>query len=85
MAVALAGRAAEEIVFNQATTSAAEDLEAVTAMARDMVMRLGMGRGLGARVSEFEALLARTPLTGDGRVLRFRPREPRQTEAAEAI
>ena len=154
MAVALAGRAAEKIVFNQATTSAAEDLEAVTAMARDMVMRLAMSRGLGARVfgseatqpfvgrarsrapdysqqtardiddeigrliaradevateilepcqaqlqvvadvlleretlgrAEFEALLARTPVADDGRVLRFRPRGPRQTEAAEAI
>src|SRR5829696_8041887 len=139
MAVALAGRAAEQIVFNQVTTSAAEDLEAVTATARDMVMRFGMGRGLVARVfgddatqpfvgravsrpsdysqqtardiddeigrlvacayevatqilaprqaqlqlmagvlleretlgrAEFEALLARTPVTDDGRVLR---------------
>ena len=146
MAVALAGRAAEQIVFNQVTTSAAEDLEAVTATAKDMVMRFGMGRGLGARVfgsdatqpfvgralsrpsdysqqtardiddeigrlvarayevatqileprqaqlhvmagvlleretlgrAEFEALLARTPVTDDGRVLRFRPRGPR--------
>ena len=50
MAVGLAGRAAEQIVFNQVTTSAAEDLEAVTATAKDMVMRFGMGRGLGARV-----------------------------------
>ena len=50
MAVALAGRAAEQIVFNQVTTSAAEDLEAVTATAKDMVMRFGMGRELGARV-----------------------------------
>jgi cell division protease FtsH len=154
MAVALAGRAAERIVFNQVTTSAAEDLEAVTATARDMVMRFGMGRGLGARVfgrdaaqpfvgrslsrppdysqhtardldveigrlvarahevatqileprqpqlrvmarvlleretlgrDEFEALLARTPVTDDRRVLRFRPRGPRQTDAAEAV
>jgi cell division protease FtsH len=154
MAVALAGRAAEQIVFNQVTTSAAEDLETVTATARDMVMRFGMGRGLGARVfgsdatqpfvgralsrpldysqqtagdidheigrlvarayevaaqileprhaqlhvmagvlleretlgrAEFVSLLARTPVTDDGRVLRFRPRGPRQTEAAEAI
>jgi cell division protease FtsH len=154
MAVALAGRAAERIVFNQATTSAADDLEAVTATAKDMVMRFGMGRGLEARVfgsdatqpfvgralsrapdysqqtardiddeigrlvaaayevatqilqpreaqlhvlagvlleretlgrAEFEALLARRPVTDDGRVLRFRPREPRQKEAAETI
>jgi cell division protease FtsH len=154
MAVALAGRAAEQIVFNQVSTSAAEDLETVTATARDMVMRFGMGRGLGARVfgsnatppfvgrplsrppdysqhtarnidheigrlvarayeiatqileplqpqlhvmarvlleretlggTEFEALLARTPVTDDRRVLRFRPRGPRHTDAAEAI
>jgi cell division protease FtsH len=154
MAVALAGRAAEQIVFNQATTSAADDLEAVTATAKDMVMRFGMGRGLEARVfgsdatqpfvgralsrrldysqqtardiddeigrlvaaayevatqilqprqaqlhvmagvlleretlgrAEFEALLARRPVTDDGRVLRFRPREPRQKAAAETI
>ena len=132
----------------------AEDLEAVSATARDMVMRFGMGRGLGAPVfgsdttqplvgpalsrppdhsqqsardiddeigrlvaraseaatqileplqaqlhvmagvpleretlgrAEFVALLARTPVTDEGRVLRFRPRGQRQTEAAEAI
>jgi cell division protease FtsH len=154
MAVALAGRAAELIVFDQVTTSAAEDLEVVTATARDMVMRFGMACGLGARVfgtdatqpfvgrslsrppdysqqtardiddeigrlvarayevaaqilepcqaqlhvmagvlleretlgrAEFESLLARTPVADDARVLRFRPRGPRQMEAAEAI
>ena len=35
--------------------------------------------------AEFEALLARRSVTDDGRVLRFRPRGPRQKEAAEAI
>jgi cell division protease FtsH len=153
MTVALAGRAAEEVVFNQVTTSGARDLESVTATAKDMVMRFGMSRELGPRVfghnalqpfvgrslsrpsdysqqtardidaeirnlvgrayevatqmldarraqledlarvlleretlgrTEFEALLARTPVTDDGRVLRFRPRGPRQTDAARA-
>jgi cell division protease FtsH len=35
--------------------------------------------------AEFEALLACRPVTGDGRVLRFRPRGSRRNEAAEAI
>ncbi len=35
--------------------------------------------------AEFEALLARRSVIDDGRVLRFRPRRPRQKEAAEAI
>ena len=154
MAVALAGRAAEKVVFNQVTTSAADDLETATATARAMVMRFGMSRDLGTRVFgrdetqpfvgrtvsrpasysqqtardiddeirglleradeiatqildarhtqldiiarvllereslgrvEFEALLARTPVTDDARVLRFRPRGPRPTDAARAI
>jgi cell division protease FtsH len=49
MAVGLAGRAAEEIVFGEVTTSAAEDLEAVTATAKNMIMRFGMSRALGTR------------------------------------
>jgi cell division protease FtsH len=47
---ALGGRAAEEIVLGETTTSAADDLEKVTATAKQMVMRLGMGDELGARV-----------------------------------
>ena len=50
MAVALAGRAAEQVVFGEITTSAADDLRAVTATAKDMVMRFGMSGELGARV-----------------------------------
>jgi cell division protease FtsH len=50
MAVGLAGRAAEEIVFGEITTSAADDLKAVTATARNMVTRFGMSRALGTRV-----------------------------------
>ena len=38
----LGGRAAEEIVFNDITSGASNDLERVTSMARSMVMRLGM-------------------------------------------
>ena len=154
MAVGLAGRAAEEIVFGEITTSAAEDLEAVTATAKNMIMRFGMSRALGTRVfghdqtqpfvgrsvsrpasysqqtardiddeirglieraydaalqilhahrtqleviarvlleretlggAEFEALLTGTPGGEDKRVLRFRPRGRRSTDAAHAI
>jgi cell division protease FtsH len=46
----LGGRAAEELVFNEITTGAANDLERATAMARQMVTRLGMSDKLGPRV-----------------------------------
>lgn len=46
----LGGRAAEEIVFNDITSGAANDLERVTRMARSMVMRLGMSSEMGPMV-----------------------------------
>jgi cell division protease FtsH len=45
--VALAGRAAEEIIFNEITTGATGDLEHVTKLARAMVTRFGMSDKLG--------------------------------------
>ena len=42
MKVALAGRAAEEIVFGRVTNGAASDLEKVTQIARSMVFEFGM-------------------------------------------
>ncbi len=50
MAMTLGGRAAEEIVFAEVTTGAANDLEKVTATAKQMVMRFGMSEKLGPRV-----------------------------------
>jgi cell division protease FtsH len=50
MAFALGGRAAEEIVFNDITSGASNDLERVTKMARTMVTRLGMSDDLGPMV-----------------------------------
>ncbi|MBI5669789.1 MAG: ATP-dependent zinc metalloprotease FtsH [Chloroflexi bacterium] len=44
---ALAGRAAEEIVFNEITTGASSDLEQVTRLTRAMVTRFGMSDKLG--------------------------------------
>ena len=50
MAMTLGGRAAEEIVFDEITTGASNDLEKVTATAKQMVMRFGMSEKLGPRV-----------------------------------
>src|SRR3954467_3723127 len=50
MAMTLGGRAAEEIIFEEITTGASNDLEKVTATAKQMVMRCGMSERLGPRV-----------------------------------
>jgi cell division protease FtsH len=50
MAMTLGGRAAEEIVFEEITTGASNDLEKVTESAKAMVMRYGMSERLGPRV-----------------------------------
>ncbi|MFL5918029.1 MAG: ATP-dependent zinc metalloprotease FtsH, partial [Gaiellaceae bacterium] len=50
LAMTLGGRAAEEIVFNEVTTGAANDLEKVTSTSKQMVMRFGMSEKLGPRV-----------------------------------
>ena len=49
MVVALAGRAAEEVVFGRVTNGAANDLEKVTSLARSMVFEYGMGEGAASR------------------------------------
>ncbi len=46
----MGGRAAEEIVFDDITSGASNDLERVTKMARQMVTRLGMSSELGPMV-----------------------------------
>src|SRR5512136_817128 len=46
----MGGRAAEEIVFNDITSGASNDLERVTKMARAMVTRLGISTDLGPMV-----------------------------------
>jgi cell division protease FtsH len=50
LASILGGRAAEELVFNEVTTGAANDLEKVTHIAKQMIMRYGMSEKLGPRV-----------------------------------
>jgi len=46
----LGGRAAEEIIFNDITSGASNDIENVTKLARKMVTRLGMSDALGPMV-----------------------------------
>ncbi len=50
IAMTLGGRAAEELVFHEVTTGAANDLEKITSTAKQMVMRFGMSEKLGPRV-----------------------------------
>ena len=47
LAMALGGRAAEELIFDDITSGASNDIEQVTRMARAMVTRLGMSVEMG--------------------------------------
>ena len=49
LAAALGGRVAEELVFDEVTTGASNDLERATSVARTMVTRYGMSDKLGPR------------------------------------
>jgi len=50
LAILMGGRVAEELVFNQVTTGAGNDLERATALARQMVCEWGMSEKLGPLV-----------------------------------
>jgi cell division protease FtsH len=49
MAAAMGGRVAEEIIFEDVTTGASNDLEQATSIARQMITRFGMSKKLGPR------------------------------------
>jgi cell division protease FtsH len=52
MAVLMAGRAAEDIIFGEVSTGAADDLGRATDIARQVVTRFGMNKDLGQAVLE---------------------------------
>lgn len=52
MVVLMAGRAAEELIFGEVTTGAADDLARATDIARQIATRYGMAPGLGQAVLE---------------------------------
>ena len=52
MVVLMAGRAAEELIFKEISTGAADDLARVTDIARQIVTRFGMVKELGQAVFE---------------------------------
>ena len=60
IAIALGGRAAESIFFEDISTGAGDDLDKATEIARAMVTRYGMDASLGLAVYEREA----TPILG---------------------
>ncbi len=65
MAVLLGGRAAENLVFGEVSTGAADDLARATDIARSMVVRFGMTAELGQVAYEPEAgsfLVGQTPM-----------------------
>jgi len=73
MKVALAGRAAEEIVFGRVTNGAASDLEKVTQIARAMVFEFGMSEVAPSRTMRADnyALSEETKRLRDGEQARL--------------
>jgi cell division protease FtsH len=68
MAVLLGGRAAEQLVFGEISTGAADDLMKVTEIARSMVTRYGMDPALGQAALETErGTFLGQPIEGGGR------------------
>jgi cell division protease FtsH len=68
MAVLLGGRAAEQLVFGEISTGAADDLLRVTDIARSMVTRYGMEPKLGQAALETErGTYLGLPMEGGGR------------------
>jgi len=78
MVMLLAGRAAEQIIFNEVSTGAADDLVRATDIARQIVTRFGMHDVLGQPVLEQE----RGGFLGEDR-LSFNPRDHSEATARE--
>ncbi len=68
MAVLLAGRAAEDVFFNEISTGAGDDLQKATDVARSMITRYGMDPKLGQAALEAErGNYLGQPIEGGGR------------------
>ncbi|MCY6379671.1 ATP-dependent zinc metalloprotease FtsH [Hoeflea prorocentri] len=78
MTVLLAGRAAEDLVFGEISTGAADDLAKATDVARQIVTRFGMWEKTGQAVLEEQ----RASYLGDN-ALSMRPREYSEATARE--
>jgi cell division protease FtsH len=65
----LGGRASEELVFNEITTGAENDLEHATAVARQMICLYGMGQSVGL-VHCGQPTNPFLPVSGDGMMQR---------------
>lgn len=77
MTVLLAGRAAEEVIYHEVSTGAADDLAKATDVARQSVTRFGMSQALGQVVLEEE----KQQWLGDG--ARLRPKDYSEATARE--
>jgi cell division protease FtsH len=81
MTVLLGGRAAEQLVFGEISTGAADDLLKVTEIARSMVTRYGMDPALGQATLETErGTFLGQPIEGGGR--RFSEETAREIDVA---
>lgn len=78
MAVLMGGRAAEKLVFDEISTGAADDLDKITEIARQMVTRFGMTDTLGQAVYEPQ----RQAFLGEG-MLAGKPKEYSEETARE--
>ncbi len=79
MVILMAGRAAEEIVFGEVSTGAADDLAKATDIARQCVTRFGMSESLGQAVLEEQ----RMQWLGDGQALQARQKDFSEETARE--
>jgi cell division protease FtsH len=78
MVTLLAGRAAEQLVFNEISTGAADDIAKVTDIARQIVTRFGMSPDVGQAVLEEQ----RQSYLGDGQP-NFKQRDYSEETARE--
>jgi cell division protease FtsH len=84
IAVLLAGRAAEKLVFGHLSTGATDDLAKATDIARSMVTRFGMDEKLGyvAYDTEKPSFLGQAPLPAYGGERRFSEETAREIDSA---